>query len=80
MNTHFQIKLSTLAQLFGSPEAPNLLPGQPNCATSLDYGFDFDEEELEMESAASTPSEKADASIPTVSADEFDLLYRWFIS
>jgi hypothetical protein len=48
---------------------------QLSCASSCDYGFDLDEEELG--SLAAQPSSR---SMPQVAADEFESTYTWFIS
>jgi len=80
MITHIQIRPFTLCNQIGSPLWLNLIPGQPIFATSVDYGFDCDEEELGRELHASIPANVADPSIPLISAEEFDSLYKWFIS
>ncbi|MBI5841879.1 MAG: hypothetical protein HZB19_17460 [Chloroflexi bacterium] len=50
---------------------------QPIYASSRDYGFDFNEEELAGDLLAPLP-----ASEPTheVDADEFESRYLWFVS
>jgi hypothetical protein len=53
---------------------------QPEGATSLDYGFDFDEQELGDELTAPLPANVLEQPAPLIEADEFDSLYKWFIS
>ncbi len=51
---------------------------EPIQASSGDYGFDIDEEDLAGQ--APVPASILDRPIPTVEADEFETLYRWFNS
>lgn len=53
---------------------------QPIQASSIDYGFDFDEDWLADELFSPLPACFEDRSIHQVGADEFDALYRWFNS
>ncbi len=53
---------------------------EPIRASSCDYGFDFDEEDLAQALLASVPASTLDRPAPTVEADDFELLYRWFNS
>jgi hypothetical protein len=50
----------------------------PYHATSLDYGFDFNEDELASELSAPLPASQADQPVQHVGADEFEKLFRWF--
>lgn len=52
----------------------------PIFASSLDYGFDFDEQELGRELLASQPASLDDQPHHLVEAEEFESLYRWFNS
>ena len=56
------------------------LPSQPILASSLDYGFDFDEQELGMELLAPLPDGLGDQTSHPIGAEEFDSLYQWFNS
>ncbi len=49
-------------------------------ATSQDYSFDIDDEELARELLAPLPESLSDQYNIVVDADEFDALYRWFAS
>jgi len=49
-------------------------------ASPLDYGFDFDEEELGRESLAPLPASLEDRPNHCVEAEEFESLYQWFNS
>jgi hypothetical protein len=80
MNTQIEIKLYTLFNIIDIPLLPDPIPGQPVLATSLDYGFDFDEQELGRELLAPLPASVADLPANEISAEEFDSLYKWFIS
>ncbi len=51
---------------------------KPILASSLDYGFDFDEEELGRELLAPLPAGLANQPNNHIDADEFESLYRWF--
>lgn len=58
-------------------------PENPPCrvpimASSLDYGFDFDADELARELLAPLPVFEIDHSNHSVEAEEFDSLYKWF--
>lgn len=52
----------------------------PTSASSLDYGFDFDEQELGRELLASQPASLDDQPNHLIEAEEFESLYRWFNS
>lgn len=49
-------------------------------ASSLDYGFDFDEEELASELPAPLPAALPRSAISEVEADEFERVFRYFVS
>ena len=53
---------------------------KPILASSLDYGFDFDEEELGRELLAQLPACLVNQLNNHIDADEFESLYRWFNS
>jgi hypothetical protein len=53
---------------------------QPILASSLDYGFDFDEEELGRELLAPLPASLEAQPNHRIEAEEFESLYRWFNS
>lgn len=55
-------------------------PLKPIQASSRDYGFDFDEEELARELLAPLPTNFSAQSIPEVTAGEFASRYLWFLS
>jgi hypothetical protein len=57
-----------------------LVSCRPYDATSLDYGFDFDQDELARELSSPLPPDQDDQSIFAVEADEFEVLYNWFNS
>jgi len=65
--------------VFSLPSA-YLLHNGPILASSLDYGFDFDEEELGSELLAPLSASFEDQSNHPVEAEEFESLYRWFNS
>jgi len=52
----------------------------PIFASTLDYGFDFDEQELGRELLASLPASLDDQPDHLIEAEEFESLYRWFNS
>jgi hypothetical protein len=49
-------------------------------ASSLDYGFDFDEELLGRELLAPLPAGFEGEPVHNVDAEEFESLHRWFCS
>ncbi len=53
-------------------------PEEPISASSRDYGFDFDEEELANELLAPLPAALSTQSIPEVNADEFEKVFQTF--
>ena len=52
----------------------------PIYASSRDYGFDFDPEELAGELLAPVPSISAAKTISEVKADEFEKVFQYFLS
>jgi hypothetical protein len=56
------------------------LPEESINASSRDYGFDFDEEELARELLAPLPAASAAPTFPAVEADEFEKAFHYFIS
>lgn len=56
------------------------LPEESINASSRDYGFDLDEEELAREMLAPLPAASAAPTIPEVEADEFEKAFHYFIS
>lgn len=75
MNTQTMTKPAIIGDLVLALLPTSLMPAQPILASSLDYGFDFNEDEL-----APLPANLSAQSIPEVTADEFESLYTWFIS
>ena len=59
---------------------PSSYPVHPGLilASSLDYGFDFDEDELGRELLAPLPNGLSSQPNVQVDADEFEFLFRWF--
>jgi hypothetical protein len=49
-------------------------------ADSRDYGFDFDEEELDWELLAPLPDSISAQSFPEVDADAFEKTFQYFLS
>jgi hypothetical protein len=52
----------------------------PIQAASHDYNCEFDNDELGKELLAPLPQGISEQFNPVVAADEFDTLYRWFVS
>lgn len=52
----------------------------PIYASSRDYGFDFDEEELGNELLAPLHADSASSIIHEVDADEFEQVFQYFLS
>ncbi len=80
MNTHIQNILILRYEIRVSPELPELTFTQPASVSSVDYGFDFDAGTLGDELIAPLLAKVTDVPTPDISAEEFDSLYRWFIS
>ncbi len=77
MTTQTEIIRSIVYFFIGTSQ----LSGPSYDATSLDYGFDFDDQSLGQELAAPLPAgDIADSPAPLIEADEFESLYKWFIS
>jgi len=53
---------------------------EPIHASSRDYGFDFDEEEIALELLAPLPASLSTQTIPEVEADEFEKVFHYFLS
>ena len=53
---------------------------EPIQASSRDYGFDFDEEEIGRELLAPLPASLSTQTIPEVDADEFEKVFHYFLS
>lgn len=53
---------------------------EPIYASSRDYGFDFDEEEIGRELLAPLPSSLLTQPLPEVDADEFEQTFHYFLS
>ena len=56
------------------------LPEELIYASSRDYGFDFDEEEIGHELLAPLPASLSTQTIPAVEADEFEKDFHYFLS
>lgn len=65
--------------VFALPEAKFPIES-PILASSRDYGFDFDEEEIAREMLAPLPASFADQPIPDVGANEFEQAFQYFFS
>jgi hypothetical protein len=53
---------------------------EPIQASSRDYGFDFNEEEIARELLAPLPASLSTQTIPEVNADEFEQVFHSFLS
>ena len=53
---------------------------EPIQASSRDYGFDFDEEEIACELLTPLPTTLSTQTIPEVDADEFEQVFHYFLS
>lgn len=53
---------------------------EPIQASSRDYGFDFDEEQIGRELIASLPNAHSTQTTSEAHADEFESRYVWFLS
>ena len=80
MNTQTLTNPATIFNFFVVLPDENVLPEQPICASSRDYGFDFDEEELARELLAPLPASLSTQTIPEVEADEFEKVFHYFLS
>ena len=80
MITQFRVKSTIFLDFIVPPRTREVLPHHPFCATSLDYGFDHDELVLGQELLAAELDTAADQPGADIDADEFDALYKWFIS
>lgn len=71
------INLRTI-EFFTAPD--NSIRFEPVMASSRDYGFDFDDDELARELLAPIPVSDNDPSGQIVGTDEFESHYKWFCS
>lgn len=53
---------------------------EPISASSRDYGFDFDEDELGRELLTPLPDSLSTPSFPEVDADAFEKTFQYFLS
>jgi hypothetical protein len=53
---------------------------EPIQASSRDYGFDFDEEEIGRELIAPLPTDHSTRTLCDIDPDEFESRYLWFPS
>jgi hypothetical protein len=53
---------------------------EPAQASSRDYGFDFDAEELGHGLSAPLATEHSPRTLPEIDPDEFESRYLWFAS
>jgi hypothetical protein len=53
---------------------------EPIQASSRDYGFDFDEEEIARELVTPLPASLSTQAIPEVDADDFEQIFQYFLS
>ena len=72
-NSQFELIVLSLLSVYSTHSLPIL-------ASSHDYGFDFDDEELGRELLASLPASLEDQPNHHIEAEEFESLYRWFNS
>lgn len=80
MNTQTLTKPAIIGNFVMALLPTSLMPAQPILASSRDYGFDFDEEELAKELLAPLPTNLSARSISEAAADEFESCYIWFTS
>jgi hypothetical protein len=80
MNAQTLTKPATIFDLFVLLPDEDFATKQPICASSLDYGFDFDEEEVARELLAPLPASLLSQENTEVDADEFESRHLWFLS
>ena len=81
MNTQTLTKPAAICNFFVIiSDEEDFTPAQPICASSRDYGFDFDEEELARELLAPLPANLISQTNYEVEADEFESRHLWFLS
>ena len=71
MTTQTHIKAAMIFDLVVAPPSVLLLTAEPVCASSRDYGFDFDQEELAEELSAPLPTSLATKRASEMGAEEF---------
>ena len=79
MNTQILTKPSILFNLFIRLPQSDTQPAHPICASSCDYGFDLDEDEMGSELLDPLPVSLSAQATPQVTTDEFELHYAWII-
>ena len=53
---------------------------QPKAFSAADFGYEISADELTNAMAAHMPGDLINPSAPQVGPDEFDAIYKWFIS
>lgn len=80
MDSQTQRKLYHPGSLVGFRLPPTLSTCQTACAIPEDYGFNFDERELENGLRSPTIIGLLDRSVQPIEAGDFETRFRWFIS
>ncbi len=71
--------LMTCSSLVALPSTDNL-PEGPIYASSRDYGFDLDEEEIGREMLVLLPASLVNQPVFEIAPDEFEAIHLWFLS
>ena len=80
MNTQNLTNPATIFNFLVELSDEDFATEQPICASSRDYGFDFDEEELARELLAPLPASLLSQADAEVDTDEFESRHIWFLS
>ena len=77
MNTQTFAKTTTTCSIFSLPV---YIPISTTSITAKEIGYEIDEDDLAREMLAPLPTSLQDQPAPQVDPDEFDKIYKWFLS
>jgi len=80
MNSQMLEKPATTCNFFARLPQTIILSSPATQASSIDFGFDFDEQELAQELTAELPNILSDQTNTEIAPDEFETRYLWFYS
>ena len=80
MNTQTLTKSAAICSFFVVLPGDDFTVVQPICASSRDYGFDIDEEDVARELLAPLPASLITLVDYELDPDEFESRHQWFLS
>ena len=77
MNTQAIVKSTLIWNLFSLPVYVSLCPIE---ISPQDFGYEINEDELASEMLVQLPDDLLGQTTPEVNPDEFETVYKWFLS